>query len=92
MKLMKKEKKIVRGGKTMAKDCFKAVFKKGERLKVGSFREIAVCDEFVGDRVAKRKEPLVVTLYSSEEYNPKYTDDASCQKLCEMKMLPPNGE
>jgi hypothetical protein len=85
-------KKIVRGGKTMAKDCFKVVFKKGEMLKVGSFREIDVYDEFLEDRVDKKREPLVVTLYSSEEYNPKYTDDASCQKLCEMKMLPPNGE
>lgn len=88
----KEEKKIIRGGKTQAKDCFKVVFRKGERVKVSSFREIHICDEFMNDRADKKKEPLIIKIYSSEEENPKYTDDTSCKNLCEMKMYPPKGE
>ncbi|XP_062568292.1 heat shock 70 kDa protein 12A-like [Saccostrea cucullata] len=88
------EKKHKRGGFTMAKDCFKVVYKKGERVSTDgkSFKEIPVFDEFGADRVDKRKEPIVIHIFSSEEENPQYTDDPSCKKLCEMKMNPPGGE
>ncbi|XP_061164938.1 heat shock 70 kDa protein 12A-like [Saccostrea echinata] len=87
------EKKHQRGGVTMAKDCFKVVFQKGERVTVDkSYKEIPVFDEFGTDRVVKRKEPIVIYIFSSEEENPQYTDDPYCKKLCEMKMYPPGGE
>jgi hypothetical protein len=89
-KTHKEEKKIIRKGIQQAKDCFKVVFRKGETVKTGSYKEIPVYDEFIKDRVAKKREPVVIKLYSSEEDTPKYTD--GCQNLCEMKMFPPNGE
>ncbi|XP_062568291.1 heat shock 70 kDa protein 12A-like [Saccostrea cucullata] len=61
-KTQKAEKIHKKGGVTLVKDCFKVVYKKGERVSTDgkSFKEIPVFDEFGADRVDKRKDPIVI--------------------------------